>query len=209
MIEYVIEESIDKRSLKKAVDILNSGGLVAYPTDSSWSLGCSAFSSSGLDKLKKLKGKEPFVPTLLCSEISQISEFVQLQNGPFKIIKKLIPGPYVFILEPHHFLEKKMGIKRLELGIRIPSHKVPRALIDLLGHPLFSITASKKMTEEGWWDSVFAEENLFEYGYEVEDIPSIQMVLDTGEPLPKYLTTVISLKDDTPELLRQGIGIWE
>ena len=208
MLEYVVEENIDHRSLKKAADILAAGGLVAYPTDSSWSIGCSAFSAPGLEKLKKLKGKDTFVPTLLCSEIAQISEYIQLENTAFRIIKKFVPGPYVFVLEPMLFLEKKMGIKRLELGVRIPDHQVPRSLIGVLGQPLFSITASRKMTEQGWWDEIFAEENLFEYGYEVEDIPTLDLVLDTGEPLPKYLTTVVSLKENPPVLLRSGIGNW-
>jgi len=207
MLEYVVESNVDTRILKRAAEILAQGGLVAYPTDTSWSLACSILSREGLDKLKALKGPHSFIPSLVCSDLSQVSNFVLVDNWAFRYMKPLVPGPFVFIFEPLSHIDKKTGMKRLELGVRIPDHNVPRRIVETLGQPLFSITASRQMTQEGWWDVEFAEENLFEYGYELEEIPGIGLILDTGEPLTKDLATVIDMKQEGGQVIRQGIGI--
>lgn len=206
MLVYVIEENIDHRVLKRAAALLEAGGLVAYPTDSSWSIGCSLLSKVGLEKLRVLKGGGAFLPTLTCSKISQFSDYAILDTVPFRLVKKLVPGPFVFILEPQLALEKKLALKRSELGVRLPAHPVPQGLVDTLGHPLLSITASKAMTDQGLGDEEWAEANLFEYGYELEDIPGVGLVLDGGSPLTKSLTTVVSLVTGEPVILRQGLG---
>ncbi len=208
MIEYVVEHNVDDRVLKRACAYLNQGGLVAYPTDSSWGIGASVLSKPGLERLKKLKGTLAFTPTLLCSGFSQWSDYAEVTNAVFKIAKKHLPGPYVFVLPTLGSAEKKWGLKRQEVGLRIPQHDVPRQLVEALGHPVFSLTASHQMSEPGWWDSAWAEEILFEYGGEVDEIPGIELVLDTGEPLPKVLTTVVDFTGGEPSLLRQGLGPW-
>ncbi|MBN2736770.1 MAG: threonylcarbamoyl-AMP synthase [Spirochaetales bacterium] len=207
MIEYVIETNIDDRILKKAAELLNNGGIVAYPTDTSWALGCSIHSKEGIQKLRKLKGdfkKHPL--TLICSNITQISDVAFLSNSQFKIIKHYAPGPYVFILKALPKIEKKVNIKRMTLGIRIPQNPVPLKIIETLGCPIFSITASRNMAFQGWWDKHGAEGNLFEGGWELEYINGLGMILDTGDPLPKYLATVLDLTDEELVVVRQGIG---
>lgn len=206
MIEYVVAENIDSRSLRKAVQCLEAGGLVAWPTDSSWSLGCSVQSKVGLEKLRALKSGQTFLPTLTCSSISQFSEYAILDSVPFRLVKRHVPGPFVFILEPTPALEKKLGLKRAELGVRLPAHPVPVALVEALGLPLLSITAVRSMTDPDWDPEADPADALFEFGADVEDIPGVELVLDTGEPLPPQLTTVVSLLQDEPQILRQGIG---
>lgn len=206
MLVYVISNNIDSRVLKQAADLMSSGGLVAFPTDTSWSIGCSIQSKPGIAKLKVLKGSESFTPTIICSEIAQISDFVNLDTAAFRYIKGRVPGPFVFIFTPFGAIEKRVNMKRLEVGVRIPGHPIPIGLVKTLGHPMFAITASRQMSEEGWWDAGFAEEQLFESGSELEDLPLVDMVIDGGEALAKELSTVVSLKEGSPVILRQGIG---
>lgn len=210
MIDYIIPGNIDDRVLLKAKRILDDGGLVAYPTDTSWGIGASVQSNRGIERLRKLKGDfHKYTLTLICSNISQISQVAELNNFHFKIIKKYTPGPFVFILKAQYNIEKKVNMKRLEIGVRIPDYPVPIKIIETLGNPIFSITASKIMTSRDWWDIRYAEENLFESGWELEDIPEIDMIIDGGEPLPKVLSTVVDMTEEDIKITRQGIGNFE
>lgn len=207
MIEYVYEHNIDERVIKKASSILDRGGLIAFPTDSSWSIGCSIHSKDGLSKLKLLKGdKKIKAISVLCSSISQIQEMATLNNSQFKLIKQYTPGPYVFILPAKSTIERVIGMKRAEVGVRIPGNNIPFKIIETYGSPLFVITAAREMTEGDDWDYSFTIENLFEYGWEVEDVPGLDMVIDTGEELAANLSTVIRLTNSEPEIVREGIG---
>lgn len=206
MIEYVNKNNIDDRILKRASKILLEGGIVAYPTDSSWAISCSTTSIKGIEKLKKLKGDIGNTPlTLMCSKISQIEEIASFSDKGFKIIKKYTPGPFVFVLPAKRKIERVINVKRLEIGVRIPDNSVPIKLIEEHTYPLFSFTASKAMLL-GWWDEKYAEENLYEYGWELEEIEGIDMILDHGEALRKVLTTVLKITDDNVEIIREGIG---
>ena len=207
MIKYINIKNIDDRIINKAIKNLEQGGLIAYPTDTSWGIGCSVSSKQGIAKLRKLKGDfYNYTLTLICSKISQISDVAELNNSNFKIIKKYTPGPYVFILPAKNKIEKKVNLKRLEIGVRIPLNPVPIKIIDNLEHPIFSITASKIMTSREWWDNKYAEENLFECGWELENIDEIDLILDSGDPLPKVLSTVINMTTENINIIRYGIG---
>lgn len=206
MIEYIYEHNIDIRALKKANHILENNGLVAFPTESSWSIGCSITSKVGLEKLKKLKGDKKVTSiSVLCSSIKQIQEMANLSNSHFKLIKQHTPGPFVFILEAKSKIEKVINMKRAEVGVRIPGNNIPFELIELHGNPLFVITAAREMTEGELWDYTFTIENLYQFGWEVEDIPGLDLVLDTGEELPTNLSTVVRLTEDEPEIIREGV----
>lgn len=206
MLEYIVASNIDHRVLQRAASLLRDGGLVAFPTDSSWSIGCSIQSKDGIARLHKLKGTPHFTPTITCSELSQWTDFTLVDTSAFRLAKQLVPGPYVFVFKSLGSFEKKFGLKRPEVGLRIPDNPVPLALVRALGCPLFTCTASRVMNESGWWDPIFAEENLFECGYELDDIEDIDFILDPGEAQDKILTTVIDLTEDQPRLIRQGIG---
>ncbi len=210
MIETINFDNIDDRVLIRAKKILDNNGLVCVPTDTSFSIVCSPNSKLGIDKLKNLKGKgTQFTMTLICCSISQVNEYAELSNSNFKILKKYTPGPFVFILPTIHSTEKKLNMKRAELGVRIPDSKPVTELIKLTGYPLFAITASKSMLESGWWHEDFAEQNLFEYGYEMEDIREIEMIIDnnTNEPHMKIQTTVVDLQEEELTIIRLGAGI--
>lgn len=207
MIRNIVKHNIDNRILDEVAKAMSIGKIIAYPTDTSWAVGCSASSKEGINKLRKLKGDfKQYTPTLICSKISQISSVAELTNNNFKIIKRYTPGPYVFILPALNIIKKRVNMKRIEIGVRIPSNPVPIAIVNWLDSPIFSITASKKMGSHDWWTPEYAEDNLYEYGWELEEIKEISIILDTGERLIKNLSTVIDLKEGQIDIIRHGIG---
>ncbi|WP_028972785.1 L-threonylcarbamoyladenylate synthase [Spirochaeta cellobiosiphila] len=208
MIEYVNYHDPDDRIIKRAVHILTEGGLIAYPTDSSWAIGCSSESSKGIDALTKLRDKKKNKLSLICSSISEMSSVAHVDNQSFRLIKHYTPGPYVFILETIQKIEKKIGIKRPEIGLRIPDHRVPICLVEALGVPLFSITAGKDLIDQDV-DVEYPEDNLLECGWELESINGIDLIIDSGEPLEKSLSTVVKLERGEAQIIRQGKGPWE
>jgi tRNA threonylcarbamoyl adenosine modification protein (Sua5/YciO/YrdC/YwlC family) len=220
LIEYVVPTNIDDRALTRAARILEEGGLVALPTDTSWSLVCSLQSPAGIKKLRRLSGeRDERHFTLLCSNISQFGELCSLDNSRFRLIKRLSPGPYVFILKTLLGTEKALDIRRRETGVRIPDHPVPLALIETLAHPLYSITAKKSMKTGAEWEGgeveagdtelpPIPEEDLFEGGWELEDIDGVNLILDSGEERERIFSTILNLSGEEVEILRRGAGPW-
>lgn len=211
MIDYVIKNNIDKRVIEKASNILKKGGIIACPTDTNWSIFADIDSKEAIEKLKQLKGGiNTFTFTLVCSSLSEIHNFVEITNSNFRILNRYCPGPFVFILPSLRSAQKKIAMKRSELGVRIPTHPIPLTLVQHHGNPLFAITASKKLANNYWWDFHFAEENLYEFSWELEEITDIDLIIDESseEPQPKILSTVVSLIEE-PKILRQGIGKFE
>ena len=219
MIEYIVPSNIDDRVLARAVRVLEGGGLVALPTDTSWSLVCSLKSPVGIKKLRKLSGeREERHFTLLCSDISQFGELCSLDNSRFRLIKRLSPGPYVFILKTLLGTEKALDIRRREAGVRIPGHPIPLALINTLQLPLYSITAKKSMqqdmefegftTAEGDELPPIPEEELFEGGWELDGIDGVDLVLDGGEERERIFSTILDVSGEDIRLIRQGAGPW-
>ena len=220
MIEYVVPNNIDDRVLAKVARILENGGLAALPTDTSWSIVCSLKSAAGIKKLRKLSGeRDERHFTLLCSDISQFGDLCSMDNSRFRLVKRLFPGPYVFILKTLLGTEKALDIKRREVGVRIPCHPVPLALIKTLGSPLYSITAKKSMHKKTEFENIpspaeslelppIPEEDLFEGGWELDDIEEIDLVLDDGEERERIFSTILDISSDDIKLLRQGSGKW-
>ncbi len=208
MIEYVQAHDPDDRVISRAAAILADGGLVAYPTDSSWGIGCSSESKKGLENLSRLREDKRSQFSLICESISQISTIANFDTAIFKLLKHHLPGPYVFILNSVKKIEKKISIKRPEIGIRIPDHVIPVRLAETLGAPIFSLTASRQMIDVYSEEPGYAEEHLFECGWELEDIQGIDLIIDSGEALEKRLSTVIRLDYDHVELIRPGKGPW-
>jgi len=219
MIEYVVAGNIDDRVLARTARILEGGGLVALPTDTSWSLVCSLKSPAGIKKLRKLSGeRDERHFTLLCSDISQFGDLCSLDNSRFRLIKRLSPGPYVFILKTLLGTEKALDMRRRETGVRIPGHPVPLALIKTLQYPLYSITAKKSMLDEE--DPGYAtaenesellpipEDELFEGGWELDGIEGVDMVLDDGEERERIFSTILDISGEDIILLRLGAGLW-
>jgi len=199
--------NLDERVVARAVTLLAGGGLVAVPTDSSWSVACDSGSREGIQRLKALKPGTVFTPTLVTSNLSQWNEFVALENREFREVKRWVPGPIVFIFLVRPGLRNPFGFKRPQLGLRLPIHPVPLALIEALGRPLFALTASKHWQKEA--EEEYAEEALFEEARELDDLQGVGLVLDPGEALPRHLSTVVNWTETDPYLVRAGSVRWE
>jgi tRNA threonylcarbamoyl adenosine modification protein (Sua5/YciO/YrdC/YwlC family) len=220
MIEYIIPSNIDDRILNRAAQTLERGGLVALPTDTSWSIVCSIKSPAAIKNLRKLSGeRDERHFTLLCSGISQFVDVVNMDNTRFRLINRLSPGPYVFILKTLSGTEKFLDIRRHELGVRIPDYPVPIRLIETLKSPLYSITAKKSMTDSYEFDihrseetdtelPPIPEEELFENGWELEDIEGLDIILDGGEERERIFSTILDLCSDEVKVIRHGMGKW-
>ncbi len=186
------------RSISQAVDIVNDGGLIVYPTDSCFALGCKLGNREGLDRIRtirQLDSSHHF--TLVCSEFAQLGRFVQMDNDVFRAVKAATPGQFTFILNATREVPKQMlHPKKKTVGVRIPDHVTTLALLDALGEPLMSSTLllpdSAEPLTEGW----HIKEELDN---------QIDAVLDSGD-CGTEPTTVINLSGDEPVLERRGAG---
>jgi tRNA threonylcarbamoyl adenosine modification protein (Sua5/YciO/YrdC/YwlC family) len=219
MIEHVTPGNIDDRVLAKAVRVLNKGGLAALPTDTSWALVCSLESKAGIKKLKSLSGeRDERRFTLLCADIAQFGELCSIDNTRFRLIKRLSPGPYTFILKTLPGTEKILDIRRREVGIRIPNHPIALALIRSLAFPLYSITAKQGMSAAvggpargagpGEGSLEIPEEDLFEADWELESIEGLDLIISGDEEQTRTFSTVLDISGGEVQILRRGAGPW-
>jgi tRNA threonylcarbamoyl adenosine modification protein (Sua5/YciO/YrdC/YwlC family) len=219
VIEYIVPNNIDERVIKRVARMLEDGALAALPTDTSWSIVCSLKSPAGIKKLRKLSGeRDERHFTLLCSSISQFAQACDLDNTRFRLIKRLSPGPYVYILKALPGIGKILDIPRREVGVRIPNNPIPIKLIETLEQPLYSITAKKSMCKVEWetFDDEdsdtelppIPENELFENGWELQEISVLDLIMDSGEERERIFSTIIDMCTDEIKLLRKGAGEW-
>ena len=220
MVEYIVPGNMDDRILDRGAKALAEGGLVALPTDTSWSITCSFKSPEGIKKLRVLSGeRDERHFTLLCSAIAQFGEWCQMDTTRFRLINRLTPGPYVFILKTLRGTEKTLGLGRKELGVRIPNHPVALGITRTLGLPLYSITAKRSMIPGFTGDPLpvdpdilelppIPEEELFQEAWELSTIEGLDLILDSGEEQMRIFSTILDISGDEVTLLRQGAGIW-
>ncbi|MBI4859008.1 MAG: threonylcarbamoyl-AMP synthase [Candidatus Riflebacteria bacterium] len=186
----------EARLIARVVSVLEGGGVIAYPTDSVYALGCNAKNNRAVERLYKIKKSDRLKPfSLICSEISEISEYAKVSNQAFRILKHHLPGPYVFILEASRRVPKLLTDRRKTIGVRIPSNPVARMLAQGLGGPMLS---SSCKTEDGEF-MVDPEEIDRIYG------PQISAVIH-AEEVGQEPSSVISLVDDEVAIVRQGKG---
>lgn len=189
-------ENPQPRLVKKAVETLRAGGVIAYPTDTFYGIGCDIMNKKAIQKVYQLKQRDPSQPfSFICSDLKNISDYAKVSNYAYKTMKRLLPGPYTFILEGSKMVPKIMLTKRKTAGIRVPDHPVCLALVRDLGNPIISTSAT---TPDG---EVFLNASLIHdhFGNRLD------MVIDGG-PVPGKPSSVISLHDDEPEVLREGLG---
>ncbi|MDR1867813.1 MAG: L-threonylcarbamoyladenylate synthase [Treponema sp.] len=208
---YIVPENIDNRIIKQGINILSGGGLVAFPTDTSWAISCSFKSPAGIKKLRHISGeRDERHFTLLCNSISQVSELCPINNSEYRFLKKMVPGPYLFLLKTFNGAEKILGLRRPIVGVRIPNHPVPICLIETLKEPLYSITAKRSMlvhNKKEISDPLgIIEEDLFEDGWELEAIPGLDMLMDPSKTQERLFSTILDCTGEEIILLRQGAG---
>lgn len=186
------------RAITQVAEIVRDGGLIAYPTDSAYALGCLLGNKDGLERiraLRKLNAKHQF--TLVCSEFAQLGQYVHMDNRVFRAVKAATPGQYTFILKATREAPKVMwNPKQHTIGVRVPAHKVTLALLAELGEPLMSSTLLLPDHEDPMTDGWAIKEELDH---------QLDAVLDSGN-CGTELTTVVDLSGDGAEVLRVGGG---
>jgi tRNA threonylcarbamoyl adenosine modification protein (Sua5/YciO/YrdC/YwlC family) len=191
-------ETPQSRLVRQAVAILQEGGVIVYPTDSCYALGCLIGDKAAMERIRRIRrldDKHHF--TLMCRDLSDISNYSKLDNIAYRLIKTITPGPYTFLLKATHEVPRRLQTpKRKTIGVRIPDHPVAQALLTELGEPMMSTTLIMPDDDMPMTDPyqvrVFLEHH-------------VELVIDGGfcglEP-----TTVIDLVDGTPEVARLGKG---
>jgi len=184
------------RLIRKAAEVLSDGGIVVYPTDTAYGMGCDLFNKRGIEKIYEIKRRSKGQPfSFICADLSDISNYAAVTNYAYKIMKRLLPGPYTFILGASRVVPKILLPKRKEVGIRIPDNEICLSLVREFGGPIISTTV-RLPGEEILTDPEIIEGRL---GH------SVDVVIDGGI-LPPELSTVVSLVDDIPEVIRAGKG---
>jgi tRNA threonylcarbamoyl adenosine modification protein (Sua5/YciO/YrdC/YwlC family) len=185
----------EPRKIAQAVAALERGGVIAYPTDSVYGLGCDLLSKRGVESLYRMKGmRSDQLLSFVCPDLSDIARYAIVGDAAYRVMRRLLPGPYTFILAATKEVPRVLRMKRKTVGVRVPSHPVTLALTSLLGRPLVSTSAS---SSEG--------EFLIDPG-EIEDrFPELELVLD-AEGVGLTPSTVIDLSGEEPVLVRAGAG---
>jgi tRNA threonylcarbamoyl adenosine modification protein (Sua5/YciO/YrdC/YwlC family) len=187
----------EARHMKKVLETFEKGGLVVYPTDSGYSVGCNAGNRAAVNKLYHLKrAMKKYVMALMARDFSAITDFAKVDNFAYRYMKKLVPGPYTFVLPATAHGNKILDAKRPEVGVRMPRHVFADALFKLKPEILLLTTAAKVREDENFSDP---EEIEATFGQDVD------LVLDMG-PLALNPTTIISLVNGEPEVIREGQG---
>lgn len=192
--------SINDRYIDEIVDTLRRGGVVVYPTDSTYAIGCDALNNRAVERVCKMRGINPAKQRLsmVCADISQASEFAQIDNKAFRVLRDNLPGPFTFILPASTRLAKAFK-GRHEVGVRIPDNEIARHIASELGNPLLSASAV--------WEEAEPDEigHVDEVKLRMEPLGPDAFV-DAGDA-PGLLTTVISLLDPSnPETVREGMA---
>ncbi|MBO0341095.1 L-threonylcarbamoyladenylate synthase [Flagellimonas profundi] len=196
------EENPNPKQVQQVVDVLKKGGLVIYPTDTVYGLGCDITNSKALQRIARIKGVklEKANWSFICADLSNLSDYVrQIDTPTFKILKRTLPGPYTFILPGNNNLPKDFK-KKKTVGIRVPDNNIARALVKGLGHPIVST-------------SIRDDDDILEYTTDPELIFEkwqnlVDVVIDGGYG-DNVGSTVIDLSGDEPEVIREGKGSLE
>jgi tRNA threonylcarbamoyl adenosine modification protein (Sua5/YciO/YrdC/YwlC family) len=189
------------RLVTQVVEVLRSGGVIAYPTSSGYALGCRMSNYDGLALIRKIRSlSEKHDFTLMCSSISQASQYAKVDNSDFQLIKRLNAGQFTFILRALTALPKKAHSKRSTVGIRIASHQFVRDLLDELAEPILSTSLILP-------DEYTGESNLLCDSWAVQESVGqlVDMIIDVGE-LNSNPTTILDLSNGELEILREGQG---
>jgi len=204
VIEYVIEHNPDDRILEKAKRLIESGGLLCFPTETNWVVACNPFDKKAVDKLYRFRHIENSKHlTVLCSNFSHAMEIAFIDDGAFSLMKKVVPGPYTFIFEAQKKITKFLKASKIDhqVGIRFPPLKLTRTIIEKCGGILLSSHLSHDMIEE-------ADPNFPLYSALIEDHFGhlIDLIIDSGEIQFVGPTTIVDFTSGEPEIQRVGAG---
>ena len=196
--------SPEPRKIKQAADVLRDGGIIVYPTDTVYGLGCDIFNHQAVEKVCKIKHLDPdrAMLSLICKDISQVSEYAwQLDNNVFRMLKKNLPGPFTFILRSGNSVPKLFKNRKRTIGIRIPDNKIALALVEEMGRPILSTSLKLDSDAEDYDEYPTDPQDFREYFEKISDL-----VIDGGigghEP-----STLVDCSNGEIEVIRQGAGV--
>lgn len=202
MLLHIHPDNPQPRNIKTAVEILKKGGVIIYPTDTIYGLGCDIYNTDAIARICRIKKIDPKKAqfSFVCSDLSHISDYAKSIDTPvFRLLKAALPGPYTFILEASKLVPKMLKTKKDTVGIRVPNHNITQTLIAELGNPIMSVSLPMDEEVEYYTDPLVIHE-IFE--------DQVDAVIDggIGGVIP---STVIDCTTNTPELIRQGAGEFE
>jgi tRNA threonylcarbamoyl adenosine modification protein (Sua5/YciO/YrdC/YwlC family) len=200
MILQINAEHPQPRRIDQVVETLSDGGLIAYPTDTVYGIGCDIFNKKAVEKLHRLvsdiKGSPDHSPlSFICRDLSNISEYAIVTDYAYRTLRRMLPGPYTFVLQATKLVPKVMQNKRKTVGIRVPNHNVALRIVERLGHPIATTSATH------------SDGDLIPDPWTIDDLYGhcIDLVIDGGYVFPEP-STVIDFSGDHPQLIRQGKG---
>jgi len=196
MLLTINPENPQERLISQVVDILKKGGIIAYPTDTFYGIGCDIMNKKAIEQVYAIKQRSQSKPfSFICPDLKDIATYAKVSNVAYRNMKRLLPGPYTFVLPGSRMVPKIMLTKRRTAGIRVPEHMIAVALARELGNPIISSSATDP---EG---RVFQDPSLLHDYFKNR----LDVVIDGGA-VPGTASSVIALIDDIPEIIRYGAG---
>ena len=186
----------EPRLIQKVVEILQNDGVIAYPTDTVYGFGCSIFSKKGIDRIRQLKNLDPKKPiSIVCHDLSDISKYAIVSNYAYRAMKRLLPGPFTFVLLATREVPRMMQNKQKQVGIRIPDSPISLSIVQELGHPI--VTSSAHIPGH----------DLFSDPEDIEKVlgRSLDAVIDGGIVTGGH-SSIVELREDSAVILREGKG---
>jgi tRNA threonylcarbamoyl adenosine modification protein (Sua5/YciO/YrdC/YwlC family) len=201
MLLSIHPENPNPRLIKQVVECLASGGIIIYPTDTIYGLGCDIFQPKAIERIARIKQVDPQKAQLsfICSSLSDLSQYTKSISTPlYRTLKNYLPGPYTFILPASKLVPKLLHSKKNTIGLRIPDHPVAMAIVEALGHPLLSASLPGEEPED-----ISQPEEIYQRFHKLVDL-----VIDAG-PGGIIPSTILDCTGSTCEVIRQGAGSWE
>ncbi len=189
-------EHLKGRHIERAVEVLRQGGVIIYPTDTIYGIGCDITSKSAIERVQRIKGRDSKKPmSFICSDLTDISRYARVSNYAHRMLKQCLPGAYTFVLPATRETPRLLTTRQKTVGVRIPDHPVPLALVKALGEPILSTSAN------------FSDQDVITEPWELEEKMGhlVDLILDAGS-LPVQPSSVVSLIGDHAEVLRVGKG---
>ena len=201
MLLHIHPKDPQPRLVKQVVECLQKGGIIIYPTDTIYGLGCDIFQPKAIERIARIKKIEPQKAQLsfVCSDLSHLSEYAkQIQTSTYRLLKEYLPGPYTFILPASKLVPKILQSKKDTIGLRIPDNAIAMAIVKELGRPILSASLPGEMVED-YTDPEVMYENFNKL---------VDFVVDGG-PGGTMPSTIIDCTGDEPVVTREGLGKWE
>lgn len=201
MLLHIHPKDPQPRLVKQVVECLQKGGIIIYPTDTIYGLGCDIFQPKAIERIARIKKIEPQKAQLsfVCSDLSHLSEYAkQIQTSTYRLLKEYLPGPYTFILPASKLVPKILQSKKDTIGLRIPDNAIAMAIVKELGRPILSASLPGEMVED-YTDPEVMYENFSKL---------VDFVIDGG-PGGTIPSTIIDCTGDEPVVTREGLGKWE